>query len=472
MTTRQPSSANAAALRRLAEARLRQRRKVSAAGDPRSAGDTQRLLHELQVHQIELEMQNTELEQARDRMEILLEKYTDLYDFAPVGHFSLDEQARIVEVNLTGAALLGVERARLSQRGLPRFVAPASQAIFMAFLKRIFAGPERQVCEIAIRKADGAVFWANVHGVAAISGAGSEKWCRLTVSDITLLKQAEEAQRRMEALTVTTRELTREIARRQAVEDALRASEAGQRELLNQARRTQEELRRLSHRVLHAQEDERKRISRELHDEITQTLVGINVSLEALAREATVNPRRIKRKIARTQRLVAKSVNIVHRFARELRPTSLDDLGLIPSLHAFMKEFTKRTGIRVHFTTFAGVEQLSSARRTALYRVVHSALTNVAQHANASRVSVSIQKLGDSVRMEITDNGKAFDPKKEFHKSRNNHLGLVGMRERMEMVGGNLSIESEPGQGTTIRGEIPCGTGRLRWGGGGDDRAV
>jgi PAS domain S-box-containing protein len=467
MTTRQPSSANADALRRLAEARLRQGRKVSAAGDQRSAADTQRLLHELQVHQIELEMQNTELEQARDRMEILLEKYTDLYDFAPVGHFSLDQQARIVEVNLTGAALLGVERARLCQRGLPRFVAPASQAIFMAFLKQVFAGPERRVCEVAVRKADGTVFWASVHGVAAISSADSENWCRLTVSDISPLKQAEEAQRRMEALTKTTKELTREIARRQAVEDALRASKAGQRELLNQARQSQEELRRLYRHILHVQEEERKRISRELHDEITQTLVGINVSLEALAREATVNPRGIKRKIARAQRLVAKSVNIVHRFARELRPTSLDDLGLIPSLHGLMKDFTKRTGIRVHFTTFAEVEKLSGARRTALFRVVHSALANVAQHANASRVAVSLRKLGDSVRMEITDNGKAFNPEKEFHKRRNKHLGLVGMRERMEMVGGTLSVESEPGQGTTIRGEIPYGTGRVRRGGGG-----
>src|ERR1039458_5083293 len=124
----------AAELRRFAEVRLRARpvNQRSKTADPKSAAAPLRLLHELQVHQVELEMQNAELHEARDRMEALLEKYTDLYDFAPVGHFSLDESGRIMEVNLTGAALLGVERSRLINRSLPRFVAPASQPDFLA----------------------------------------------------------------------------------------------------------------------------------------------------------------------------------------------------------------------------------------------------------------------------------------------------------------------------------------------------
>ena len=145
------TSADAAELRRRAEARLRKQRKnqQSKAGAPKSDADTQRLLHELQVHQIELEMQNAELQKARDELEAPLEKYTDLYDFAPVGYFSLDEQGLILEVNLTGAALLGVERSRLINRRLPRFVAPASRPIFLAFLEKVFAGPGKQVCEAA-----------------------------------------------------------------------------------------------------------------------------------------------------------------------------------------------------------------------------------------------------------------------------------------------------------------------------------
>ena len=276
----------------------------------------------------------------------------------------------------------------------------------------------------------------------------------MAVSDITALKQAEAAQRRMEALAVTNRELRQEIIRRKAVEAALKKSEQHQGRLLERSRRMQEQLRHLSHQVLQAQEEERKRISRELHDEITQTLVGISVQLETLAREAAANPR-LKQKIGRTQRLVEKSVNIVHQFARELRPTALDDLGLIATLHSVLKDFMKRTGIRVHFTTFAGVEQLDSARRTVLYRVVQSALANVAQHAQASRVKVSFLKLPDGLRMEITDNGKSFEVERVLHAKRSKRLGLVGMRERVEMVGGIFGVESAPGQGTTIRAQIP-----------------
>ena len=119
----------------------------------------------------------------------------------------------------------------------------------------------------------------------------------------------------------------------------------------------------------------------------------------------------------------------------------------------------RRTGIRVDFTTFGGVEQLDSARRTVLYRVVQSALANVAEHAHASRVEVSIQRLPDAVRIRITDNGKSFDVKRLSHTGNSKHLGLLGMRERVEMVGGNLSVESAPGQGTTIGAQIPLGVG-------------
>ncbi len=221
----------------------------------------------------------------------------------------------------------------------------------------------------------------------------------------------------------------------------------------------QEQLRHLSHQILQTQEEERKRISRELHDGITQTLVGITVHLETLAREAKLNPQGLGHRIARTQRLVEKSVNLVHQFARELRPTALDDLGLIATLHSVLKDFMKRTGIRVRFTTFAGVEQLDSARRTVLYRVVQSALANVAQHAHASRVKVSIRRVADVVHLEIADNGRSFRMEHLLRANKSRRLGLVGMRERVEMVGGDFSIESTPAHGTTIRAQIPFRSG-------------
>lgn len=260
---------------------------------------------------------------------------------------------------------------------------------------------------------------------------------------------------RTAALASSNRKLKKEIAKRKAVEQALRRSERSSGQLLHQSRRMQQQLRHLSRRILLTQEEERKRISRELHDVIAQVLTSINVRLAVLKTEATVNTSGLTKNIARTQRLVEKSVDIVHRFAYDLRPAVLDLLGLIPALHSFMKTFTKETGIRVSLTAFAGVNELDSARRTVLYRVAQEALTNVARHAQASRVEASILRLPKAIRMQIRDNGKSFDMERVLRAGRSKRLGLLGMRERVEMVGGNFSVESSPGKGTTIQAQIP-----------------
>jgi signal transduction histidine kinase len=184
-------------------------------------------------------------------------------------------------------------------------------------------------------------------------------------------------------------------------------------------------------------------------------LTGINVRLANLKMEAASNTKGLGNKISRTQRLVERSVDIVHRFARELRPAALDDLGLIPALHSFVTSFTKETGIRVSLTAFAKVEDLSSAKRTVLYRVAHEALTNVARHAQADRVKVNIMKRPEAVCMDISDNGKGFEPKRVLSVGSCKRLGLLGIRERVEMVDGKLTVESGLGKGTTIRAEIP-----------------
>jgi signal transduction histidine kinase len=265
-------------------------------------------------------------------------------------------------------------------------------------------------------------------------------------------------------LAASNRELKQEIAQRQAVEQNLRQSEQNSNRLLEQSRRLQEQLRHLSRQILSAQEEERKRISRELHDVIAQVLTGINVQLATLKADAVVNTRGLTRNISRTQRLVEKSVDIVHRFARELRPAVLDDLGLVPALHSYIKDFAKRTGLRVHLTTFTAgrINELDSAGRTVLYRVAQEALNNVARHAHASRVEASILKVPPGLRLRIQDDGKSFAVERVLHASRNRRLGLLGMRERVEMVGGKFTVESAPGHGTTIEALIPLGPGRRR----------
>ncbi len=447
------------ALYRRARAQLRKQRKGRQPDDAeqKSGADTRRLFHELPVHQIELEMQNSELLDARSKLETLLEKYTDLYDFAPVGYLSLDELGRILEVNLTGTGLLGAGRSELLNRRLSAFVAPANRAGFLAFLAQIFARAGKHICEATLLRRGGPSFWAHIHGSAAVSAGGLRKWCRVVVSDISALMLSEEAQRRLEALADANRELRQEIVRRQEVEKSLKQSEQTQGRLLEQSLVLRDQLRHLSRKVMQTQEEERKRISRELHDVIAQTLTGINVQLASLAKETGANPKGFDRNIARTRRLVEKSVDIVHQFARELRPAVLDDLGLVPALHSFMKDFTARTGVRACLTAFAGVEELDTVGRTALFRVAQEALTNVDRHAQATRADVSIRKLADRICMTITDDGKAFQVQGMMQAKDSKRLGLLGMRERLEMVGGTIEFESAPGVGTTVQAEIPFG---------------
>jgi signal transduction histidine kinase len=261
-------------------------------------------------------------------------------------------------------------------------------------------------------------------------------------------------------LAISNRQLKREILRRKGVEESLRNSERHYGRLLEQSQQMQEQLRQLTRQLLLAQEEERKKISRELHDEIAQTLTGINVRLAALKTSAAHNTRGLQNKISSAQRMVEKSVDIVHRFARELRPTVLDDLGLIPALHSFVKGFSKQTGVHVRLTIFAGVEKLDNHRRTTLYRVAQEALTNVARHAQASVVELSIDKLPNGIGMKIKDDGRSFQVDRVLQAKKNKRLGLLGMRERVEMVGGNFAVDSAPGKGTTIRVQIPATNGK------------
>jgi signal transduction histidine kinase len=257
--------------------------------------------------------------------------------------------------------------------------------------------------------------------------------------------------------------LRREITQRKTVEAALKKTQHHYSLLLQESDLLQAQLRQLSRQILLAQEEERKRISRELHDVIAQTLTGINLRLAALKKEAMTNTQGLECNIEHTQELVQKSVNIVHQFARELRPALLDDLGLIPALHSFMKSFTERTGVRTRLTAFAGVEKLETSRRTVLFRVAQEALTNVARHAKASWADVSIRRVTKGFCMKIKDDGKSFRVDLAMEGKETKRLGLLGMRERLEIVGGSFSVRSAAGEGTLVTALIPSDQNGMRF---------
>jgi signal transduction histidine kinase len=262
-------------------------------------------------------------------------------------------------------------------------------------------------------------------------------------------------------LAASNLELKMEISQRKVAEEALRKSEAHYSALVKRSDVLQEQMRELSRQILSAHEEERRRISRELHDVIAQTLTGINIRLATLKKEAAVDSRGLGRNISRTQRLVEHSVNIVHQFARELRPAVLDDLGLIPAHHSFLKAFSTRTGIHGHLTAFAAIEKLDISRRTVLFRVAQEALTNVARHSQANNVDITIEKRSGSVIMKINDDGKSFDADETLRRNGGKRLGLLGMKERVEMLGGNFAVESAAGKGATITAQFSFRNGAI-----------
>lgn len=261
--------------------------------------------------------------------------------------------------------------------------------------------------------------------------------------------------RRTRQLAAANEKLRREIAHRKAVEQSLRAGERQKSSLLAQSQRMQLELRQLSRRLLSAQEEERKRISRELHDVVAQTLSGINLRLTLLQKRSTANTKDLHLTLATTQAQVLEAVEIVHRFARDLRPALLDDLGLLPAVRSHLKLVAAETGLQTDFSASPSVEHLGLAQKTALFRIFQQAVSNIVEHASANRVTVRITRRSGAVRMVVRDNGRGFKTRDVFNSQNVTHLGLLGMRERAEMIGGMFSVASTPGKSTRIEVVLP-----------------
>ena len=201
-------------------------------------------------------------------------------------------------------------------------------------------------------------------------------------------------------------------------------------------------------RVVEAQELERRRFARELHDQTGQELISVLLGLKAV--EDAVDPEARARALKAVREQVVETLHDVRRLAVELRPKALDDFGLIPALHRLTQTFVDQTGLKLDIEAQLGEKRLPSEIETALYRMVQEALTNISKHAGAQSASIVVWRAQGAITAVIEDDGRGFDP-----GAAGNGVGLVGMRERLALVGGKLKIETRQGGGTTLVAVVP-----------------
>jgi signal transduction histidine kinase len=229
---------------------------------------------------------------------------------------------------------------------------------------------------------------------------------------------------------------------------------------MTDARRSEERLRALTHRVVQVQEAERGRLALELHDQITQRLCAVLPRWQVLAKKLPVHWKASRREVIKINQMLGQTVEEAQRIARNLRPSILDELGLVPALRAHCTEFAHRTGVSLKLACKPLTARLPAEAELALFRILQEALKNVEKYARARHVTVHLAKRGDIVQLMIKDDGIGFDPDQpRARRKEESDFGLLRMRERATYVGGALIVKSAPRAGTEIVARIPLPPG-------------
>jgi len=226
--------------------------------------------------------------------------------------------------------------------------------------------------------------------------------------------------------------------------------------LLELVRKSEEDLRTLNVQLINVQEDERKKLAQELHDEVSQTLFAMKMNLDMAKKNLPMNLdglEDIKDRLTDTKELLSQTIDRIRNLTTDLRPSMLDDFGLIAALKGHIDNFIKRTNVKVYLKTKNFKTRLSSEVETTLYRILQEALTNVAKHAKATEVSILVAQDNHRVSLSVKDNGIGFEPEKlTFPKDK---LGLLGIKERVKLLNGEFEIRSKANKGTKLSVKIP-----------------
>ena len=373
--------------------------------------DTTRLLHQLHVHQVQLEMQNEELRQAQETLAEACEHYTQLYDLSPTGYVTLSPEGIVEEANLRFCALLGLPRERVVQRPFSDFVKAEDRDFLQQHWREALEMGTTQMCKLHFSKSIGSALVMHVESLCTNSLESPQRKIQMAMLDITNLEHAEQA-----------------------------------------VKLSEQKLQYTAAKLVTAQDEERRRIARELHDDYCQRLSVMILEIGLLIKR---NPTSLTDPTNQLQPLKARLVTLLsdlRDFSHGLHPEQTATLTLNDALRACVASFTEQTSISGTFYAPLQPVPLLPAISTCLYRVAQEGLANIRLHAKAKRASLTLNALPEAIELLIKDDGQGFVPEAV---SGSHHLGLTSMRERVEQLNGTMKISSRPEWGTTIVIQIP-----------------
>ncbi len=427
-------------LRRKAEALLRQEPVTPATASCAESLDTlQATVHELRVHQIELELQNEELRRTQFDLDVARSRYFDLYDLAPVGYCTIDERGLILEVNLTAATLTGVARAVLVGRPFSSFVLGEDQDVYYLQRKRIGEAGAPHPFDLRMLRAGHGPFWAHLEATSARDVDGARVW-RLALMDISDRKRMEAAlERANQDLLDFAAKLKFSNESLESLVDARTA---------DLQRRTRQ-LRALALQLTRTEEHERRRVAQEIHDNLQQLLAVIRINIELLSRRE--DAAQMGDDISRIDELVGQSLAVVRTLTAELSPSVLYRSGFAAALRWLVQWFEEQHGLHVRLTADDVPDIASEELRLALFRSVRELLMNAVKHAGVSTAKVRVGRDRGTVKIVVSDEGIGFDASGWAARDGSmGGLGLIGLRERIESLGGTFDLESSSGSGTRV----------------------
>lgn len=402
-------------LRGRAETALRKRKPTVRR---RSAVDLQNVVHELEIHQVELEMQNEELRTAQVALGAARDRYADLYDRAPVGYLRLDAVGTIRDANRQTCALLSVPRERPVRRMLATFVSREDRPVLAGHLAAAFGGERAPSCELRLAPVRGQTRVVRLDSVLEPRAPDGRPSCRTAMIDIT---------------------------RQALAEQQLRVNQAA-------LERSQAAFRELSRRLMTVEEAERRRIAADLHDDIGQRLHALQVDVELLARPVAGEPATRASDAATIRRRLEDLASDLEGLARQLHPKIVEDLGLAVALSAHAEDVGRAAQIQVRFRARRVPSLISPGVALCLYRIGQEALRNVVRHARTGTLTVTLAGRLEAVGLCVADEGPGFDPGRVRQAGR---LGLLTMDERVQAYGGRFRVRSRPGSGTHVHAWVP-----------------